>query len=519
MTACAMTAGMVPMALALEEGSQMQAPLGRAVIGGLVMSTVATLLVIPSIFALVIGRSVTRSPSIYPNDPESPHYDPLVFAEEDESGHAVTHTDGNSQAATDGHAPAKAAHLARRFLMRRCALGQHRSTNPLRRLARRPISPWLLGRPRRPGLRPGKAADQLHERIGPTARHVDHTTASERSSGPSASRASSIPTSKRRFIPKMTAYIEKWIVDIGDKVKKNDVIATLFVPELVENFKTKKADVEVAKQMIDLAQKMVDVANAEVEAAKAKVTEAKSTLGKFQSEVDRWDTEVKRMTAEVKRGVIDPQVLLESTNQLRSNTASRDAEQATILKASADELAREADAAKAKVDVAVARSRLVVADSEEKRLEAWVGYLTLTAPFDGVITARNVNTGDFVMPASGDPSATPRSPDQSAMRGHAALRGGPPRHPPHLRRRPRRGRRLRPHRHQGDRPRPRLPRRGASRHRHPDLLGPQRQEPDPPRRDRPEKPRRPDAPRHVRLRQGDHRTSERPRPAARSPRL
>ena len=107
MTACAMTAGMVPMALALEEGSQMQAPLGRAVIGGLVMSTVATLLVIPSIFALVIGRSVTRSPSIYPNDPESPHYDPLVFAEEDASGHAVTHTDGNSQAPDHGPAPAK----------------------------------------------------------------------------------------------------------------------------------------------------------------------------------------------------------------------------------------------------------------------------------------------------------------------------------------------------------------------------------------------------------------------------
>ena len=45
MTACAMTVGMVPMALALERGSQMQAPLGRAVIGGLVMSTFATLLV------------------------------------------------------------------------------------------------------------------------------------------------------------------------------------------------------------------------------------------------------------------------------------------------------------------------------------------------------------------------------------------------------------------------------------------------------------------------------------------
>ena len=81
MTACAMTVGMVPMALALERGSQMQAPLGLAVIGGLVMSTFATLLVVPSIFAVVIGKKVARSPSIYPDDPESAHYDPNVFAD------------------------------------------------------------------------------------------------------------------------------------------------------------------------------------------------------------------------------------------------------------------------------------------------------------------------------------------------------------------------------------------------------------------------------------------------------
>ncbi len=84
MTACAMTVGMVPMALALEKGSQMQAPLGLAVIGGLVMSTVATLLVLPSIFAVVIGRQKAKSPSIYPDDRDSAHYDPNVHAHKDE---------------------------------------------------------------------------------------------------------------------------------------------------------------------------------------------------------------------------------------------------------------------------------------------------------------------------------------------------------------------------------------------------------------------------------------------------
>jgi multidrug efflux pump subunit AcrB len=75
MTATAMTIGTVPMALAVEEGSAMTAPLGRAVIGGLVVSTFTTLLVLPPFFALVIGRSPARSPSVYPDDPASIHFD------------------------------------------------------------------------------------------------------------------------------------------------------------------------------------------------------------------------------------------------------------------------------------------------------------------------------------------------------------------------------------------------------------------------------------------------------------
>jgi multidrug efflux pump subunit AcrB len=97
MTACAMTVGMVPMALALERGSQMQAPLGLAVIGGLVMSTFATLLVLPSIFAVVIGKRVSRSPSVYPDDPESAHYDPDVFTEDGQSNPHHSSPDGNNE--------------------------------------------------------------------------------------------------------------------------------------------------------------------------------------------------------------------------------------------------------------------------------------------------------------------------------------------------------------------------------------------------------------------------------------
>jgi multidrug efflux pump subunit AcrB len=76
MTACAMTVGMVPMALALEHGSEMEAPLGRAVIGGLVASTFVTLFIVPSVFALLMGRMTPASPSLHPDDPESSYYAP-----------------------------------------------------------------------------------------------------------------------------------------------------------------------------------------------------------------------------------------------------------------------------------------------------------------------------------------------------------------------------------------------------------------------------------------------------------
>jgi multidrug efflux pump subunit AcrB len=74
MTSFAMTAGMLPMALALGESGEQTAPLGRAVVGGLASATLATLFVLPCVFALVQGRAANRSASLDPDDPESSHY-------------------------------------------------------------------------------------------------------------------------------------------------------------------------------------------------------------------------------------------------------------------------------------------------------------------------------------------------------------------------------------------------------------------------------------------------------------
>jgi len=60
MTALAMIIGMIPMAMSLGEGGEQNAPLGRAVIGGLLFATVATLFFVPSVFAIIHGRRQAR---------------------------------------------------------------------------------------------------------------------------------------------------------------------------------------------------------------------------------------------------------------------------------------------------------------------------------------------------------------------------------------------------------------------------------------------------------------------------
>jgi multidrug efflux pump subunit AcrB len=71
MTSAAMIAGMIPMALALGEGAEATAPLGRAVIGGLAAATLATLIVLPSVYSLIQQSASPTSPSLDPDDPES----------------------------------------------------------------------------------------------------------------------------------------------------------------------------------------------------------------------------------------------------------------------------------------------------------------------------------------------------------------------------------------------------------------------------------------------------------------
>ncbi|MEA5259530.1 efflux RND transporter permease subunit [Arcicella aquatica] len=75
MTSIAMVVGMIPMASGMSESGEQSAPLGRAVIGGLVASTFAALLILPLVFASIQGKTSVKSVSLNPEDIDSEYYD------------------------------------------------------------------------------------------------------------------------------------------------------------------------------------------------------------------------------------------------------------------------------------------------------------------------------------------------------------------------------------------------------------------------------------------------------------
>jgi multidrug efflux pump subunit AcrB len=75
MTASAMIAGMIPIAIGIGETSRQSAPLGRAVIGGLIVATFATLVILPCIYSILQSNATKVSSSLDPSDPMSRYYE------------------------------------------------------------------------------------------------------------------------------------------------------------------------------------------------------------------------------------------------------------------------------------------------------------------------------------------------------------------------------------------------------------------------------------------------------------
>jgi len=181
---------------------------------------------------------------------------------------------------------------------------------------------------------------------------------------------------------KVSGYLKSVSADIGDAVKAGQVLAVVDVPEMVKGYESREA--EVARQ--ESVRKQYRAA---VEVARARIEQARADAGKAKAEADAVTLEFERIQSLVKTKAVTQRLADESQSRKLAAEADLASVKASEVVAKANLTAAEADAAGADAAAIVARKRL-------EEMEVLMQYATLKAPFDGVVTERNVDPGDLV---------------------------------------------------------------------------------------------------------------------------
>jgi HlyD family secretion protein len=199
---------------------------------------------------------------------------------------------------------------------------------------------------------------------------------------------------------RVAGYVQKWNVDIGAKVAKGQVLALLSVPELDAEAEQKMATVEESEAKLAQAKAAEEVAQANLVSARAKLTEVQAGIKRADADLVRWQAEFKRVGQLFNERAQTGSLLDETRSKLRSSESARDEVYAQVKTAEAAVLLGQAMLDKARSDVATAAASIKVSRFDAQRAQAMRGYATIAAPYDGVITHRNVDVGDLTTPGT-----------------------------------------------------------------------------------------------------------------------
>ena len=203
---------------------------------------------------------------------------------------------------------------------------------------------------------------------------------------------------------KLAGYVRTVSVDIGDRVKKGQVMAELRVPEVEADVKQKQALIGQAKAERKQAEATVEVARAGVATAEAKVTEVQAGIRRTEADVARWNSEFVRIEQLFRERAQTGSLLDETRNKKNAAEAAREEVLAQVKSAEAALAEAKALADKARAAVETAASHIEVARFEAERAEAMASYTKIEAPYDGIVTRRRVDTGQLTTPGTmGEP--------------------------------------------------------------------------------------------------------------------
>lgn len=205
---------------------------------------------------------------------------------------------------------------------------------------------------------------------------------------------------KASLYAKVSGYLIRQRVDIGDLVKKGDVLAEVEVPELFKSRDQARAALGQMQAKVKLAEAKVRTFTADRETAAAAVTEAEANLAKFTADRVFRFKERDRIAGLVKLNAVQQEILDEKEQQYEAALASERSGTAAIATAKAAVSAADARIAQARADLDQARADVVAAQADLDKAQVFVDYTKLTSPYDGVVTKRDFHNGDFIRSAA-----------------------------------------------------------------------------------------------------------------------
>lgn len=198
---------------------------------------------------------------------------------------------------------------------------------------------------------------------------------------------------------KVSGYVNEGWKDRGDTLRKGQILATLWAPELIDELRQKETLVEQAEAAITQARELVTVAEKAYNSAGEQVKVAEANRQVLLARQKRTYSQYVRLER-TGTAVLNKENMEEA--QLGYETAK-----AGVLEAEAKITAAQAmrDEAKAKwnktlADLRTAEVQRKVAERDRDLAKDFREYLRLPAPYDCVVYQRNINTGDFVQAAT-----------------------------------------------------------------------------------------------------------------------
>ncbi|MHC4876453.1 MAG: efflux RND transporter periplasmic adaptor subunit [Planctomycetota bacterium] len=195
---------------------------------------------------------------------------------------------------------------------------------------------------------------------------------------------------------RVAGYLAELKVDIGDNVSRGDVLAQIDAPELKTASQKQEAVIRRLLAEVQRSQAAVKLAEADVQSSEAMASQTAADVGATVAELTAAKSEFDRVRDLVNSMSVAARLLDEAQQKYEAAAAKKSSAEAALASARAAVVVSRERAAVARASMTAAQAEAEVARKTLEEQNIMLGYATLTAPFDGVVTARNVDPGDLV---------------------------------------------------------------------------------------------------------------------------